>query len=140
MKHKKADIDFLINEKRRADQGRPEDRHFELPSDLSSDDFEPQEGLPDLESGLFSNEIAENEESATDEGPVGQEVIELTSQTTAGQPEELELDINDALILPEFKEEPPVSEESEETTDFSEPLGGLEQSSHQEQPFIIEPS
>jgi len=40
--------------------------------------------------------------------------------------------------LPEFKEEPPVSEESEETADFSESLGTLEQSSHQEQSFILE--
>jgi len=141
MKRKKIDIDFLINEKKRADQGRPEDQHFELPGILSSDDFEPQEGLPDLELGLFSKEISENEESATDEGPVRQEVIEVTSQTTAGQPEELEFNINDALILPEFKEEPPsLSEESEETADFSEPLGALEQSSPQEQPFILEPS
>jgi len=140
MKPKKPDLDFLINEKIRADPGPPEDWHVELPSNLSSDDFEPQAGLPDLESGLFSKEIAENEESATDEGPVRQEVIELTSQTTAGQPEESEFDINDALILPEFKEEPPVSEESEETADFSEPLGALEQSSHQEQPFILQPS
>jgi len=140
MKPKKPDLDFLISEKIRADPGPPEDWHVELPSNLSSDDFEPQEGLPDLESGLFSKEIAENEESATDEGPVRQEVIELTSQTTAGQPEESEFDIDDALILPEFKEEPPVSEESEETADFSEPLGALEQSSHQEQPFILEPS
>ncbi|MCH8953869.1 type IV pilus assembly protein PilM [candidate division KSB1 bacterium] len=140
MKPKKADIDFLINEKKRPGHGRPEDQNFELPGNLSSDDFEPQEGLPDLESGLFSEEIAEKEESATDEGPVRQEVIEPTSQTTEGQPEELEFDISDALILPEFKEEPPVSEESEETADFSEPLGALEQSSHQEQPFILEPS
>ncbi len=140
MESKNTDLDFLINEKIRADPGPPEDWHVELPSNLSSDDFEPQEGLPDLESGLFSKEIAENEESATDEGPVRQEVIEVTSQTTAGQPEELEFNIDDALILPEFKEEPPVSEESEETADFSEPLGALEQSSHQEQPFILEPS
>ncbi|MCH8981909.1 hypothetical protein IH922_07810 [candidate division KSB1 bacterium] len=140
MKPKKADIDFLINEKKRPGHGRPEDQNFELPGNLSSDDFEPQEGLPDLESGLFSEEIAEKEESATDEGPVRQEVIETTSQTTEGQREEIEFDINDALILPEFKEEPPVSEESEETADFSEPLGALEQSSHQEQPFILEPS
>ena len=140
MKPKKADIDFLINEKKRPGHGRPEDQNFELPGNLSSDDFEPQEGLPDLESGLFSEEIAEKAESATDEGPIRQEVIEPTSQTTEGQPEELEFDISDAFILPEFKGEPPVSEESEETADFSEPLGALEQSSHQEQPFILEPS
>jgi len=84
MKPKKTDIDFLINEKKRADQGQPGDHHFELPSNLSSDDFDPQEGLPDSEMGLFSKKIAEKEESATDEGRVRQEVIELTSQTTEG--------------------------------------------------------
>ena len=139
MKPHKADIDFLINQKKRASQRHFEGQDFELPDNLSSDDFDPQEGLPDSDINLFSKKIAEREASAPDEDQVQREEIELTSAAMEKEQEKLEFDINDALILPEFKEETP-PEENRETADFSESPEVFEQSSHQELPFILEPS
>lgn len=139
MNSQKTDIDFLINEKKGAGQGQSEDWDIELPDNLSSDDFDPGEGPPDSEIDFFSKKIAVEEVSAVEADQVPSGGVELISQASEEQSEELEFDINDALILPEFKEDPPLTEENKETTDFSEPPEVLKQISNQD-PFILESS
>jgi len=83
MKSTRADIDFLITEKKR--QGQTQDLHFELPGNPFSDDLSTSGEAPDSDIGLFTKKTTETEESTTEEDQGQQAEIELAPLPEEGE-------------------------------------------------------